>query len=79
MCCLDRSIENSALAKLLPSKTYMININERKENFVITEHFGYILCLDCTFYNKLQVLCRNERRRVKMTVLLQIARELRHV
>ena len=63
MCCTVRSIEYSALAKLLPSKTYMININERKENILITEHFRYTLCLVCTFCIKRQVLCRNERRK----------------
>ena len=63
MCCIVISIEYSALVKLLLTKTYMININERKENFVIANYFRYIFCLVCTFFNKLQVLFGNGRRK----------------
>ena len=79
MCCIVRSIEYSAQVKLLLTKTYMININERIENFVIAEHFRYILVWFAHFTINFKSCAETGDVRVEMTVLLQIAKELRHV
>ena len=76
MRCIVRSIEYSALVKLLLTKTYLINGNEWKENFVIDEHFPYILWFK-HFTINFKSIAETGDVKIEMTALLQIAKELR--
>ena len=73
MCRIVRSIEHSALVKFILTKTYLINGNEWKENFLIAEHFPYILWFK-HFTINFKSIAETVDLRIEMTALLQIAK-----